>query len=146
MARPRRFVFCLLALFCKSVCSAAPVEVPHYSCVIKSVALVDEAGVIQKITQGQDNFFSRYIGSTFKIIKKTGEIDGAIVSNKGEGVRSTTVIDFGGRGQSYKALSIFGPKPSILYIQIDDLGGVGSRGPYKFSGFRWQEYISGICI
>jgi hypothetical protein len=120
-------------------------ETLAYFCEIKSVAFADDDGAMRQIKRGENHIFTHYIGSKFKVIKVTGEIDGAIVSNKREGVRSTSVLDRGGPGQSYKIISVFGPNPSILYIQIDDYGRAEKSGLYTFSGFRWGEYLTGIC-
>lgn len=127
------------------VFSAQATESLAYFCEVKSVAFVDDDGAMRQIRKGENHIFTHYIGSKFKVIKASGEIDGGIVSNKIEGVRSTSILDRGGRGQSYKIVSIFGPNPSILYIQIDDYGVAESRGRYTFSGFKMGEYITGIC-
>ena len=115
-----------------------------YFCEVKSVSQVDENGRIQEIKSGQ-NILTHYIGSKFKIVKATGEIDGPLVSNKTLNAITTTIIDKGGSMQSYKVLTVFGPNPSILYIQVDDFGADRGKRRYIFSGYRWQEFLTGIC-
>ncbi len=118
-----------------------------YFCEVKAVAEVSKDGAIREIKKGQRHLFAEYLGSKFKVVKATGEIDGPIVSNKTPNVLRTTVIDEGGPLQSYKVLSIFGPSTSILYIQINDSELLSSdKGRYTFSGFRWQEFITGTCF
>ena len=144
--RSLRAIKFALTIFGSVFSSAQGTESLAYFCEIKSVAFADDDGSMREIKRGENHMFTHYIGSKFKVIKATGEIDGGIVSNKKEGVRSTTILDTGGRGQSYKIISIFGPNTSILYIQIDDYGKVEKSGRYTFSGFRLGEFITGICI
>jgi hypothetical protein len=134
-----------LTIFGSLFSSAQATESLAYFCEIKSAAFAEDNGAMRQIKRGENHMFAHYIGSKFKVIKATGEIDGGIVSNKREGVRSTTILDTGGRGQSYKVLSVFGPNTSILYVQIDDFGPNQNGGKYTFSGFRWGEYITGLC-
>lgn len=125
--------------------SAAANESLAYSCEVKSVAWVNDDGSIKQLENDKKHFYSSYIGSKFKVVKATGEIDGAIVSNKSAATKSTTIIDKGASDQSYKVMSVFGPKPSILYLQIDDYGSARGKGRYPFSAFRWMEFLTGIC-
>lgn len=116
-----------------------------YFCEVKAVAEVADDGSMVSIKKGQNHFLASYIGSKFKIIKATGEIYGSIISNQGVNVKNTSVLDTGGAMQSYKVISVFGPNPSILYLQVDDYGKAKGSGTYTFSGFRWQEFITGTC-
>ncbi len=134
-----------LVIFGAMTSSVQATELLAYFCEVKSAAMVDDSGVMRQIKRGENHIFASYIGSIFKVVKATGEIDGSIVSNKIQGVRSTSILDPGGRGQSYKVISVFGPNTSILYVQIDDYGNAEKSGRYTFSGFRWGEYITGIC-
>ena len=116
-----------------------------YFCEVKTVSEVANDGTMRSIKKGQNDLLANYIGSKFKIIKATGEVDGSIVSNQGPNVRTTTILDKGSAMQSYKVISVFGPNPSILYLQINDFGDAQGAGRYTFSGFKWQEFITGTC-
>lgn len=139
-----RRIAVLFAFFC-SITSAAANEQLAYFCEVKTVSEVTSDGTLRSIKKGQNTLLANYIGSKFKIIKATGEVDGSIVSNQGPNVRSTTILDKGSAMQSYKVISVFGPNPSILYLQINDYGNVQGAGKYTFSGFKWQEFITGTC-
>jgi hypothetical protein len=116
-----------------------------YFCEIKSVAFVDDDGTIREIKKNDNHILQHYIGSKFKVVKATGEIDGPLVSNQSLNALKTTILDKGGGLESYKVLTVYGPNTSVLYLQIDDYGSDKGRGVYRFSGYRWQEFITGIC-
>lgn len=116
-----------------------------YFCEIKSVAFADDDGKIHVINKNDNHMFQHYIGSKFKVVKATGEIDGPLVSNQKSNVLKTTILDKGGGLQSYKVLTVYRPNTSVLYLQIDDLGIDKGRGVYVFSVYKWQEFITGLC-
>jgi hypothetical protein len=140
-----RRIAVLSAFFWCGLTSAVANEQLAYFCEVKAVSEVAPDGTMRSIKKGQNDLLANYIGSKFKIIKGTGEVDGSILSNQGPNVRSTTILDKGSVMQSYKVISVFGPNPSILYLQINDYGNAKGTGKYTFSGFKWQEFITGIC-
>lgn len=132
-------------LLCFGFTSAKADDKLTYLCEVKAVAEVAADGGISSIKKGQRHFLAAYIGSKFKILKATGKITGGIVDNQSPNAMNTIVLDEGSSMQSYKIMTVFGPSPSILYIQVDDYGKAHGSGKYTFSGYRWQEFITGTC-
>jgi hypothetical protein len=116
-----------------------------YFCEIKSAAEVNEGGAIQEIKKNTRHWLEHYIGTTFKVVKRTGQISGEIISNQRPGVVSSKIIDRGSALQSYKILTIFGPHTSMLYVQINDYGPARGKGRYTLTGYKWNHFFTGIC-
>lgn len=132
-------------LLCFGFTSTKANENLAYICEVKSVAEVAADGSIQPFKKGQNSSLAMYIGTKFKIVTGSGEISGPIVSNQGPNAFRTTILDRGSEMQSYKVMTIFGPNTSILYIQVSNFHKLTGSKKYTFSGFRWQEFISGTC-
>lgn len=115
-----------------------------YLCVVKYVGAVGDDGRME--SQSANDLLRRYIGSEFQVSKLSGRITGEFVSNTILNAVKTEVIDPGGAYQSYKVISTFGPNIWILYLQINDYPiALTKDGLVTFTGFRWQEVISGTC-
>lgn len=117
------------------------------TCVLsKYVGAVGDDGRME--SQSANNLLGRYVGSEFQVSKLSGRITGEIVSNTSLNAVKTEVIDPGGPSQSFKVISMFRLRSriSILYLQINDFPmALTIDGLITFSGFRWQEVISGTC-
>ena len=112
----------------------------------KYVGAVGDDGRME--SQSANNLLGRYVGSEFQVSKLSGRITGEIVSNTSLNAVKTEVIDPGGPSQSFKVISMFRLRSriSILYLQINDFPmALTIDGLITFSGFRWQEVISGTC-
>jgi hypothetical protein len=115
-----------------------------YLCVVRHVGTVNDKGEIE--SQRNNHLLRRYIGNEFQVSKVSGAVTGAIVSNTSLNVVKTEIIDNGDRMRSFKMITVFGPHPSILYLQINDFPlALTKDGSITFLGFRWQEVISGTC-
>jgi hypothetical protein len=134
--------------FCLTVLAGgeAIASVDNYSCTVKYVGAVGDDGRIRSVSQSHNDRLRHYLGTEFRVDRRSGSVTGNIISNIGNGVVKTEVIDRGDRMQSFKVLSMFGPESSILYLQINDFPlGLTSDKQITFIGFRWEESISGIC-
>jgi hypothetical protein len=133
------------AVLCFGLTTVKANEKLTYVCEVKAVAEVAADGSIQTFKKGQNSFLATYIGTKFKIVTVSGEISGPIVGNQSPNALKTTILDKGSEMQSYKVMTIFGPNTSILYIQVSNFHKLTGSNKYTFSGFRWQEFISGTC-
>ncbi len=119
-----------------------------YECLVTSASSVKNNGEIQSYTwnkKGNDPILSPYVGTKFTIEKKTGAVKGSIVSNQSSNVIRTTVLNESDGSNSYQVLSLFGPNPSILYIRVNDYLRKSKNNEIPFDGYRWGEYITGVC-
>ena len=116
-----------------------------YQCVVRSVADLNPDGSMKLVEPKDTNMLAQYHGEKFTIAKKTGAVAGEVISNQTANAFRTEIIDRGGNGNYFKLLTVYGPEPSILYIQVNDLGGQPKDAEIPFVGFRWGEPISGVC-
>lgn len=119
-----------------------------YSCFVRYAGKVDKAGDMDSagMTKKSSNWLiNAYVGSTFTINKNTGEVIGNIISNQGPNSYKTEILSRGNGGNYFKLLTVFGPNPSILYLEVQDMN-ASKSGEIPFVGFRWSEAISGTCF
>ncbi len=119
-----------------------------YECSVKTVSNVKNNGELHTLNRSNKNIdpiLSSYIGTKFTIEKKTGVIKGNVISNQSSNLTKTTVLNESDGMNSFQVLSIFGPNPSILYIRVNDYLKKSSNQEYPFDGYRWGEYITGVC-
>ena len=119
-----------------------------YSCFVKSAGNVNNDGDIQSSSsskKSKDSILNSYPVSAFEIDRKSGSIKGDIVTNQTPNVISTTVLNNKTGSNSYQVLSTFGPNPSILYIRVEDISFRQNGELIPFSGYRWGEFLTGVC-
>jgi hypothetical protein len=113
-----------------------PVWADLYQCRVNDVQAVADSGQLG----AADTFYRHFVGSEFRVDRKTGEIKGAVFDNRK--ADKVVLLNRGTSDQPFMVLSVWPGRTSASFIQIADYVTAADKPLLAMEG---SHVYTGLC-